>query len=83
MTQNSNRQYQSLKWLKKGLIYNVNGQSEWAHSHVHKPTPLLIDCATLRIYFGVRDIQNRTRTTFIDVDPKDPQKVNYIHDRPC
>jgi len=50
---------------------------------VHKPTPLLIDNATLRIYFGVRDIQNRTRTTFIDVDPKDPQKVKYIHDRPC
>lgn len=83
MTQDSNRPCRNLKWLKKGLIYNVNGQSEWAHSHVHKPTPLLIDNATLRIYFGVRDIQNRTRTTFIDVDPKDPQKVKYIHDRPC
>ncbi len=70
-------------WIKKGLIYNVDGQSEWAYSHVHKPTPILIDDSTLRIYFGVRDTKNRTRTTFIDVDPESPHQINYIHDSPC
>lgn len=72
-----------LKWIKKGLIYNVDGSSDWAHSHVHKPTPILINNATLRIFFGVRDIKNRTRTTFIDVDPENPRRIQYIHDRPC
>lgn len=83
MTQDNIRSYRNMKWLKKGLIYTVNNQSRWAHSHAHKPTPLLIDDKTLRIYFGIRDIQNRTRTTFIDVNPKDPKRIKYIHDRPC
>jgi len=26
----------SLKWIKKGLIYNVSNLSDWAHSHAHK-----------------------------------------------
>lgn len=72
-----------MRWIKKGFIYNVDGQSEWAYSHVHKPTPILIDDSTLRIYFGVRDTKNRTRTTFIDVNPENPHQINYIHDKPC
>ncbi|HET6914355.1 MAG TPA: hypothetical protein VFH71_13555 [Rhodanobacteraceae bacterium] len=64
-----------VKWHKQGLVYSVEGQSEWAHSHTHKPTPLLVDAHTLRIYFGVRGTDGRTRTTFIDVDPDDPLRV--------
>ena len=70
-------------WIKKGMIYNVSGKQEWAWSHVHKPTPFLINKTTLRIYFGVRDINNITRTTFIDVNPEEPHQINYIHCKPC
>lgn len=73
-----------MKWNKKGLIFNVENISQWAHSHCHKPTPLLIDEITLRVYFGVRDIKGRTRTTFVDVDITniDDFKVRYIHNKP-
>jgi hypothetical protein len=58
-------------WEKKGLIYNVENSSDVFYSHCHKPTPLLIDNDTIRVYFGVRDNKNRTRTTFVDIDCRD------------
>jgi predicted GH43/DUF377 family glycosyl hydrolase len=69
---------------KKGLIYCVDNISEWAYSHCHKPTPLLIDDKILRVYFGVRDKTNHTRTTFVDIDISDVNnfKVVYVHDKP-
>jgi predicted GH43/DUF377 family glycosyl hydrolase len=36
----------------------------------------------LRIYFGPRDTQGRTTTTFIEVEADDPTNILYIHDRP-
>ncbi|MBK8502224.1 MAG: hypothetical protein IPL46_08455 [Saprospiraceae bacterium] len=73
-----------MKWIKKGLIYNVEGSWDWAVSHCHKPTPLVIDENTVRAFFGVRDRKNITRTTFVDIDVSDVYNVyvKYIHDRP-
>jgi hypothetical protein len=73
-----------MKFEKKGLLYQVNNLSEWAFSHCHKPTPLLIDEKTIRVYFGVRDIKNRTRTTFVDLDSTDVNhlQIKYIHNEP-
>lgn len=71
-----------MNWIKKGLIYCPEGKNGFDVSHCHKPTPLLVDENTLRIYFGVRDANGKSRTTFVDVDPKDPRKVIYIHDKP-
>lgn len=71
-----------VKWHKQGLVYSVAGQSDWAHSHTHKPTPLLVDARTLRIYFGVRGTDGRTRTTFVDVDPDDPLRVLRVPSEP-
>lgn len=48
------------------------------NSHCHKPTPLIINNETLRIYFGVRDENNKTRTTFIDVDINNPSKFKLF-----
>ncbi len=73
-----------MKWEKKGFLFNIDKNSNWAYSHCHKPTPLILDDNTLRIYFGVRDKSHHTRTTFIDVDVSDLDnlKVIYIHDKP-
>lgn len=73
-----------MKWIKKGLLYNVDKNSDWAYSHCHKPTPLVLNDTTLRIYFGVRDHCGKTRTTFIDVDANDLEhlKVSYAHTLP-
>jgi predicted GH43/DUF377 family glycosyl hydrolase len=71
-----------MKWSKKGLIYNCEGKNGFDNSHCHKPTPLVINDETLRIYFGVRDENNKTRTTFIDVDINDLSRIKYVHDEP-
>jgi predicted GH43/DUF377 family glycosyl hydrolase len=71
-----------VKWKKKGLIYSVAQESDWAHSHTHKPTPLLLDKDRLRIYFGVRGIDGRTRTSFVDVSAEDPSRVLHVSRRP-
>lgn len=69
-------------WEKKGRIYVPQGAHGFDHSHCHKPTPLLRDENTIRIYFGTRDRSGKTRTTFVDVDAADSGRVIYIHDRP-
>ena len=71
-----------MKWEKKGLIYTPAGKHGFDVSHCHKPTPLLIDDETLRIYFGTRDEKGKTRTTFVDLDTENLSRVKYIHDRP-
>ena len=69
-------------WKKKGLIYCADGRHGFDRSHCHKPTPLLLDATTIRVFFGARDEKNVTRTTFIDVDAGDPSRIKYIHPRP-
>ena len=71
-----------MKWTKKGLIYAVQGKHGFDVTHCHKPTPLLIDKDTIRVHFGTRDVQGKTRTTFIEIDRHDPKKIKYIHDCP-
>lgn len=71
-------------WIKKGLIYAVSGFNDFDFSHCHKPTPLILDENTIRIYFGVRDVKSITRTTFIDVDFSNIEKpkILYVHNKP-
>jgi len=71
-----------MKWIKKGKINTISQYSQWAFSHMHKPTAYLLDDNHLRIFFGTRDRNNRTRTTFIDVAPQKPEKIIYKHNRP-
>jgi hypothetical protein len=70
-----------MKWIKKGLIYCPSGKHGFDFSHCHKPTPLIFG-DIVRVYFGVRDKNSKTRTTFIDLDRYDLNKIKYIHDRP-
>jgi hypothetical protein len=71
-----------MKWIKKGLIYCPSGQHGFDFSHCHKPTPLIIDNDIVRIYFGVRDKNCKSRTTFIDLNRRNLNQIKYIHDRP-
>jgi hypothetical protein len=71
-----------MRWEKKGLIFQVAGQSEWMSHHACVPVADKIDDSRLRIYFAPRDGQGRSRVTFIEVDADDPSSVLYIHDRP-
>ncbi len=71
-----------MNWIKKGLIYCPSGLHGFDVSHCHKPTPLILDDKTVRVYFGVRDSSVKSRTTFVDLDINDLSKVLYVHDKP-
>jgi hypothetical protein len=71
-----------MNWIKKGLIYCPSGQNGFDVSHCHKPTPLILDEHTVRVYFGVRDSSVKSRTTFVDLDINNLSNVLYVHDKP-
>ena len=50
--------------------------------HACVPVADKINGEVLRIYFGPRDIEGRTTTTFIDVEADNPSRIRYVHDRP-
>jgi predicted GH43/DUF377 family glycosyl hydrolase len=71
-----------MKWQKKGLIFAVDNNYDWMVSHAQVPLVDKVSEDILRIYFGTRDSQNRTLTTFIEVEADNPQNILYIHDKP-
>lgn len=71
-----------MRWAKKGRIFTVDGEHDWMLHHASQPIADKISDSVLRIYFGPRDAEERTRTTFIEVAADDPTEVLYVHDRP-
>lgn len=71
-----------MKWEKKGVIFRVDHNSDWMAHHACVPVADKLDNKVLRIYFGPRDLQGRTTTTFIEVEADNPSNVLYVHDRP-
>ena len=71
-----------MQWVKKGRIFSADNQYEWMAHHASVPIADKVDDRVLRIYFGPRDRQGRTRPAFIDVEADNPANVIYVHDRP-
>lgn len=71
-----------MKWEKKGVIFTVNNQHEWMAHHACVPVADKISDDVIRIYFGPRDTQGRSFTTFIEVEADNPANVLRVHDRP-
>ena len=71
-----------MRWIKRGLVFKADGRYPWMQHHACVPVADKIGDDRLRIYFGPRDAQGRTRTTFIEVDAANPARVLYVHDRP-
>lgn len=70
------------RWVKKGLIYNVNGKYIWNKSHAQIPIVDKRFSDKWRIYYSSRDSINRSSISFIDVEPGKPQNILYEHNRP-
>jgi hypothetical protein len=67
--------------IKKGLIYKVDNFAPWAQTHAQVPTVDVIG-DRFRIYFSTRDSQNRSLTSFIEVNAASPGEILYVHDKP-
>jgi hypothetical protein len=69
-----------MKWQKKGLIYAPSKRFEWSQSHSQVPT---VDCVSekiWRIYYSTRDDQNKSNTSYIEVEAGNPSNILYEHD---
>jgi len=64
-----------MNWIKKDRIYKANKKNYWSISHAQIPSALRLDDQILRIFFGTRDICNRTVTAFIDVEADSPGEI--------
>jgi len=71
-----------MKWQKKGLIFKPDNHYPWMVSHAQVAIADEVRQGKLRIYFGTRDKENRTITTFIEVNPENPAEVLYVHNKP-
>ncbi|MEA2993006.1 MAG: hypothetical protein QOD40_1926 [Alphaproteobacteria bacterium] len=71
-----------MRWEKKGLIFKTDNNYPWMLHHACVPIAEKVDDNVLRIYFGPRDREERTVTTFIEVEADNPARLLYVHDRP-
>ncbi|HEY2510673.1 MAG TPA: hypothetical protein VGI39_07450 [Polyangiaceae bacterium] len=71
-----------MSWTKHGLIYAPRGQFGWNLSHAQVPTVDVVDDRVWRIYYSTRDADNKSWTSFIEVEAENPSKVLYEHPEP-
>jgi hypothetical protein len=70
-----------MRWRKVDQIFAPSDNFGWMKSHAQIPTVLNLG-SKLRIYFSTRTVSTESKTTFLDVDAKNPSKIIYLHDRP-
>ncbi len=74
-------QNSSQPWQKMGVVFHVNQLSEWMNSHASFPKALLMnDC--IRVFFATRDVNNRGRIGYADLDLNDPLRVINVSQQP-
>ena len=71
-----------MNWQKKGHIYVPDGNTSWASSYASVPVVDFIGQDKIRIYFTVRDENNRASITFVEADAGNPKNISYIHNKP-
>ena len=56
------------RWIKKGLLYAPDGNSDWLHSHAALPVVDEIESGN-RVYFSGRDKRGRAQVGFFETGP--------------
>lgn len=68
-------------WIKKGLVFNVEGNYEWNKTHAQVPVAdVLGNC--IRIYYATRNTEGKSNISYIEVEKDNPNKIIYEHDKP-
>lgn len=71
-----------MKWVKQGLVYVPERRLDWSVTHASLPVVDQRSGDVLRIYFGTRDGEGRSRVGCVDVDAAEPGRVLQVHDQP-
>ena len=70
-----------MAWIQKGVIFTPDDSKAWSRTHAQAPSAIDMQ-DRIRVYYGTRDADNRSRTSFFDVDRNDPTQLLYRHDSP-
>lgn len=68
-------------WEKMGVVFDVQQNSTWMHSHASFPKALLMK-DRIRVFFTTRDANQRGRIAYFDADINDPAKVIHVSEDP-
>ena len=71
-----------MKWRKLGHIFVADAHSAWMHTHAMIPIAEKVEDSLFRIYFSPRDIHNRGHGAFLEIDLRDPLRVQRLHPEP-
>lgn len=71
-----------ITWNKKGKIFETDKLFSWSQTHSTLPTPYLINETTLRIYYTSREANQRSRISYIDVNPDNPKQILFVNPDP-
>ena len=71
-----------MKWLKRGIVWNTDGQQAWSRSHAMCPTPFRISESVIRVYVTTLDELGRGRGMYVDLAAQDPTKVLAASTKP-
>lgn len=68
-------------WRQLGVVFVSDGAQDWSRTHAQAPSALVMG-DRIRVYYGTRNDENRSRSSFFEVDRGDPTRLTYVHDRP-
>ena len=71
-----------MHWIKKGLIFTPDHHFDWMATHASVPVVDRINDSVLRIYFGTRDNDGRSHTSYLEVEANHPERILYLHNQP-
>lgn len=67
-----------MSWRKRGRILDPDLHGGWIVSHASVPCLLRLDGERWRVYFSARDEENRSRTGFVDLAPREGQLPDVL-----
>lgn len=71
-----------MTWTKLGRIYEPTFNKSWAASHAQLPVAMHLEGDLFRIFYGTRNENNLTQTSYVDIDITDPGTVVNEAKRP-
>lgn len=70
-----------MAWRQLGVVFRPTGDLDWSRTHAQAPSAIVMG-ERIRVYYGTRNAENRSRSSFFEVDRADPTKLVYVHDKP-
>lgn len=69
-----------MRWIKKGLIFNVDGHQAWNKTHAQCPVVDVVNEDIWRIYYATRNNKKQSQISYIEVEANNPKHIIYKHD---